>query len=308
MARRSKGSGFKMRSGKSTSFKMMGAQAQPLQDEQQQQAQPVQPAPQPQPAPQQPAPQQPAPPTATQPVDPNLKTGAPKKASPAKVLGAFVDGERVTFDEALAAEAEGGNVTYTNKEAKKRAQEEIKRLQKEGDVKDNKAKVKHLRKNIIEGGGKRKLNEEEMRAKRLDEKAQAFLEEGEKRKKNDPRMIRGAYDPVTGLKGSEGRRKSRRDLLDKNKTIRTFEDSEGSQLVSGAELTWDTEGAKRGNVGTWDHGTKSKEDYAGTSDWARAQRRRKRLNLSDEETKAAKEGIQEARLRREERNPYGTGW
>ena len=305
MARRSKGSGFKMRSGKSTSFKMMGAQAQPLQNEQQQQAQPVQPAPQPQPAPQQSPPQQPAPPAATQPVDPNLKTGAPKKASPAKVLGAFVDGERVTFDEALLAEAEGGNVTYTNKEAKKRAQEEIKRLTKEGG---DEAEIAHLQKSIVEGRGKRRLSEDEMKAYRRDEEAQRLLEEGEKRKKNDPRMTRGAYDPETGLKGSEKRRKARKRFLEQNKDIRTFEDPEGSQLVSGAELTWDTEGARRGDVGDWDHGTKSKEDYAGTSDWARAQKRRERFNLTDEETKAMKEGIQKARLKREERNPYGTGW
>jgi hypothetical protein len=51
-------------------------------------------------------------------------------SSPIKVAGAFIDGERATYEETRAAEEEGKDVRYTNKEEAKRTQEEISRLQR----------------------------------------------------------------------------------------------------------------------------------------------------------------------------------
>jgi len=120
-------------------------------------------------------------------------------SSPVKVAGAFIDGERATYEETRKAEEEGKDVRYTNKEEEKRTKEEIARLQKKEEESPDKGHKAHAeatasqlaaRKKYVK---KHKQSKEEIEARKSDRAAQDQMEREAKKKKTGKTQQRPAW-------------------------------------------------------------------------------------------------------------------
>jgi len=176
------------------------------------------------------------------------------KSSVFQKAGAFVDGERVTYDAARAAEEEGGNVTYTNKEAEKRNEENLKSTNKQTRAEAEQfTKMKPYK---GEKGEEKEFNQ----AKIDDAKAQALLERRTKNLAKKGHRDAGVMDEE-GRKGSNAKIESEKAFEEANKNIKSEtvvkESGEEHQGVKGASKTISTTGAKKGTTGS-----KNKTDYA----------------------------------------------
>jgi hypothetical protein len=179
------------------------------------------------------------------------KQKAQAKDSPAKNLGAFVDGERVTYDAAREAERGGGNVTYTNKEQAKRNKEDLK--SKDKQTRENAEQFERM-----EGYKGEKGKEKEFaKAKSDDAKAQKILEKRTKNLAKKGHKDAGVMDEE-GRKGTTAKIHSDKAFEEANKNVKTYKDEKGNQIVKGAEKTWNTEGA---NPKGKSSGTKNVDDY-----------------------------------------------
>jgi len=182
----------------------------------------------------------------------NFGIGSPAKASPVKRVGSFVDGVRVTFADALIAEEEGKAVTFSNKDAIRKNELDLK-----SDDKDTRLDAEGLKRNwenvpVI-------LTKEEQRAKNADEKAQRLLE---KRTKILSGEIKTGDRDIEGRQGGAEKRLSEKEFEERNQFLQTQETSEGMDPdnvhsgVVGATETISTEAAQKGSSGS-----KSYADY-----------------------------------------------
>ena len=180
-----------------------------------------------------------------------------EKAPPLKLRGAFVDGERATYDAARKAESEGGNVTYTNKEAKKRNKEDL--SSKDKSVKSNAESFVRNTTGDNEYKGEKGKEKDFARAKAADKKAQELLERRTRNKNRKGKKNAGVMDE-DGRKGSNAKIASEKAFEEKNKDIKSettkTPSGEAHQGVKGASQTISTKGAQKGTTGS-----KNKADY-----------------------------------------------
>ena len=169
-------------------------------------------------------------------------------SSPAKNLGAFVDGVRVPYDEARAVEDEGGNVIYTNDEADKRNKEKLDELSnKENLSSDEKSDLTIAKSFVHNTSGDLAYEGEEgeeaqhLYDKQIDRKAQHLIENPDKINKRTNSQL------------------SNEVFVDRNKNIKTHTiigpDGNPQVVVKGASKTLSTKGAHNKK------GVKSKEDF-----------------------------------------------
>jgi len=198
------------------------------------------------------------------------KPGAPK-------LGVFVDGERVTYAAGRKAETEGGNVTYTNKDADNRNKEDLSSTDK-----TTKMNAEQYVKNTTgdqEYKGEKGEEKDFARAKAADAKAQELLERRTRNKKRKDRKDAGVMDK-DGRKGSNAKIASEKAFEEANKEIKTVEgelkDGTKTQSVKGASTT-----INKGNANKGVYSTKNKSDYKKENKTSK-----KTKNRDNSETKA----------------------
>jgi hypothetical protein len=174
------------------------------------------------------------------------------KSSAFQVAGAFVDGERTTYDAARKAESEGGNVTYTNREQRRRNEEDLKSEDKQ--TRENAEQYAAMKPYKGEKGKEKEFE----KAKKDDAKAQKSTEYRAKIKSGEISKSEAGFN-----RDSEGYLQNRhgqgQKAFDKrNKNIKTKTDKEGVQVVKGAEKTINTPGA---NPKGYNVGSKNVDDY-----------------------------------------------
>ena len=183
--------------------------------------------------------------------------GQAKKSPPLKLRGAFVDGERATYDAARKAESEGGNVTYTNKEARKRNKEDLN--SKDKSVKSNAENFVRNTTGDNEYKGEKGKEKDFARAKAADAKAQSLLERRTKNLARKGKKDAGVMD-ADGRKGSNAKIAGEKAFEERNKDIKTetikTPTGRDHQGVKGASETISTKGAQKGVTGS-----KNKADY-----------------------------------------------
>ena len=154
-------------------------------------------------------------------------------SSPAKNLGVFVDGERVTRAEGLKADKAGGNVTWTNKDADWKLDQDIK--SDDPEVKSKAEESKKIVESNPEYKGEKGKEKEFNKAKLDDAKAQQLLEKRTKNLAKKGHRDAGVMDEE-GRKGSNAKITSEKAFEEANKEIKTEVDDQGVQLVKGCLL------------------------------------------------------------------------
>jgi len=179
-----------------------------------------------------------------------------RKGSMAKDLGGFIGGKRATFEETLAAEEEGKAVTYTDKEAQKKLDDNLKKATTDEEKTDAQMAIDLAKRNKYKGpGGKEQAAFDQ--AKADDKKAQMLLE---KRKKILSGETKTGKHDAEGRQGSIGKTAEEKAFEEKNKYLKTeAEEMDAAGVhygVLGSSKTISSEGALKGSSGS-----KSKVDY-----------------------------------------------